>query len=53
MYEEHNIKCTSCGKVFFSELNDTLCSECFDKTTNRIKPLADYVNNETKTQSKD
>lgn len=37
MYEEHKIKCASCGKLFVSELNKTLCNECFEETSNRLK----------------
>ncbi len=39
MYEQHEIKCTSCGKIFLSELNDTLCEECLKATSNRSKTI--------------
>lgn len=39
MYKEHKIQCASCGKVFISELNDTLCKDCFKSTSNRSKPI--------------
>lgn len=39
MYEKHKIECASCGKTFSSELNDTLCEDCYKTTTNRVKPV--------------
>jgi len=28
MYEDHKIKCSSCGKLFHSKENETICEEC-------------------------
>ncbi len=39
MYEEHQIKCSSCGNTFLSKTADTLCNECFKSTSNRLKPF--------------
>lgn len=34
MYEEHTIKCSSCGKLFISKENETVCNECYKKLEN-------------------
>lgn len=34
MYENHTIKCKSCGKIFTSKEHDTLCNECLKKVEN-------------------
>ncbi len=37
MYEEHKVKCASCGKEFLSEMNRTMCNECFDAANNKVE----------------
>lgn len=34
MYEDHKVKCSSCGKLFVSKEHDTICDECSKKLEN-------------------
>jgi DNA-directed RNA polymerase subunit RPC12/RpoP len=34
MYEEHTVECSSCGKLFTSKENETVCSECYKEIEN-------------------
>ncbi len=34
MYEDHKIKCSSCGKEFLSKVHATLCPTCLEKVEN-------------------
>ena len=34
MYENQKVKCTSCGKMFISETNATLCPLCSEEVSN-------------------
>ncbi len=36
MYEKHTIKCSSCGKLFTSKEDETVCDEC-SKVLENIK----------------
>ena len=34
MYEDHTIKCSSCGKPFISKEHETVCQECSKELEN-------------------
>ncbi len=34
MYEENKIKCSSCGKLFSSQADETVCEKCFKELEN-------------------
>jgi Zn finger protein HypA/HybF involved in hydrogenase expression len=34
MYEDHTIKCSSCGKSFISKEHETVCQECSKELEN-------------------
>ena len=34
MYKEQKIKCASCGKLFVSDINATLCPKCSENVDN-------------------
>jgi predicted amidophosphoribosyltransferase len=34
MYEEHMIKCSSCGKLFKSKEDETVCDKCSKELEN-------------------
>ena len=34
MYEDHTIKCSSCGKSFISKEHETVCQECYKELEN-------------------
>ncbi len=34
MYEDQKVKCSSCGKMFTSETNATLCPLCLKEVSN-------------------
>ncbi len=34
MYENHSIKCSSCGKVFISKEDETVCKDCSKELEN-------------------
>ncbi len=36
MYKEHQIKCSSCGKLFISKENEAVCNE-YSKELDNIK----------------
>ncbi len=36
MYKDHKVKCSSCGQMFISETNATLCESCSKKVDNQM-----------------
>ena len=47
MYEEHTIQCSSCGKLFTSKENETVCNECYKE----IENISNNISNNGQIQS--